>query len=134
MVNWRTLAVQGDTAISALFGERVRLIPMRAGNSYAPPVPDPTRKAIEVVMLFTTQGERSMSLMADRSGQPFQTRVALGDILLYALSDVYDVVKAFDPQTGDIAELLDAGETYQVSKATPTATNTLILSLIRGEK
>jgi len=133
MIDWRTLAAQTDAAISAQFGERVRLIPMR-GDGYAPRVPDPTRKAITVVLAFDTSGERAMSLMADRAGMPFQTRVALGDMFLWSLSDSYDAVKAFDPQEGDLAEMLDLGETYEINKAIPTATRCVMMSVIRGEK
>lgn len=129
MANWRALQEQLDTAVSGVFGERVRLLPMRAGG-YAPRVPDPARAPLEVTGEFETLGDRAMSLMADRSGMPFQTRVAVGDIRLWVETRF---VSAFDVKKGDLVEMLErSGEIYEVDRVVHTATNITLIVLIRG--
>jgi hypothetical protein len=128
MVDWRALAAGVDEKINATFGERVRIVPTKAGG-YAGRSADPDRAPVELVGVFNTLNDQTMNLTGDHSGQPFIQRTAVQNAALHVRTAD---LGGLDVRAGDLVVLLDRDETYEINRAVREATEVSMFSLIRG--
>jgi hypothetical protein len=120
-------ALAASTAVDAIYGERVRIDPMRPGR-YTGPAADPDRASRVVTAALSIRAHR-IRMSDDKFGRDFNTQFA-GALITFTVAR--SELDGLDVRPGDRMVRLDHGdETFEISVMSPCGMVRTLFDLVQ---